>query len=114
MGRLDNPELFELDSFDMLGTLAASAETIAGARGAAAKLDLPFPNSAIKNVAICGMGGSGIAGDLITSAYADRLRCPVQSLRNYYLPGWVGEDTLVILVSYSGETEPRGCWLQYH
>lgn len=105
MGRLDNPELFELDSLNMLGTLAASAETIASARGAAAALDLPFPNSAIKNVAICGMGGSGIAGDLITSAYADRLRCPVQSLRNYYLPGWVGQDTLVILVSYSGETE---------
>ena len=105
MGRLDNAELFQLDSLDMLGTLAASAETISGARGAASKLDLPFPNSAIRNVAICGMGGSGIAGDLITSAYSERLRCPVQSIRNYYLPGWVGEDTLVILVSYSGETE---------
>lgn len=105
MARLDNPALLQLDSLDNLGTLAASAEMIAAGRGLVAQLDLPFPASAIRNVAICGMGGSGIAGDLVTTAYADRLRVPVQSLRNYYLPGWVGEDTLVILASYSGETE---------
>jgi glucose/mannose-6-phosphate isomerase len=56
-------------------------------------------------VAICGMGGSAIAGDLVLGAYRDRLRYPAQVLRDYYLPGWVGENTLVVLSSYSGETE---------
>jgi glucose/mannose-6-phosphate isomerase len=51
------------------------------------------------------MGGSAIAGDLIAGVYRDRLRRPVATVRDYILPGWVGPDTLVVLCSYSGNTE---------
>ena len=38
-------------------------------------------------------------------AYRDRLLRPMTVVRDYYLPGWIGENTLVILSSYSGNTE---------
>ena len=38
-------------------------------------------------------------------AYRDRLLRPMSVVRDYYLPGWIGEGTLVILSSYSGDTE---------
>ena len=58
-----------------------------------------------KNVLILGMGGSGIGGALI-SALA-RYECPmvVEVSRDYIIPAWVDKSTLVIAVSYSGETE---------
>jgi glucose/mannose-6-phosphate isomerase len=64
-----------------------------------------WPAEAVHNVAIAGIGGSGIAGDLVLGAWRERLRHPAAVLRDYYVPGWVGENTLVILSSYSGETE---------
>jgi glucose/mannose-6-phosphate isomerase len=85
--------------------MADSVAAFDAARAGAESVDLVWPADAFRNVAICGMGGSGIAGDLVVGAYRERLRMPVQVLRDYYVPGWIGEDTLVILSSYSGETE---------
>ncbi|MBI2684560.1 MAG: bifunctional phosphoglucose/phosphomannose isomerase [Actinobacteria bacterium] len=105
MARLDDPRMFVLDSLGLMDTIASSEALFAAARGLTPRPELPFPASAVANVAICAVGGSAIAGDLVVGAFASRLRKPVVALRDYYLPGWVGEDTLVVLVSYSGETE---------
>jgi len=58
-------------------------------------------------VLICGMGGSGIVGDIARSwAEHKGLKVPVLSYRGYGLPPWAeGKDTFVICVSYSGNTE---------
>ncbi len=105
MGELDRPELLAVDRLGLVAATARTAQDIDAARGAASAVDFPFPAAAVRDVAICGMGGSAIAGDLVTGAYADRLRRPVCVIRDYGLPGWVGEDTLVLLSSYSGNTE---------
>jgi glucose/mannose-6-phosphate isomerase len=58
-------------------------------------------------VLLCGMGGSGIVGDIVRS-WADRkgLKVPVVPHRGYSLPPWAeGKDTLVVCISYSGNTE---------
>jgi len=102
---LDDPRTLALDSQDLLGVAGAAADAFAAGRAAAEALTIPFPSSEVSSVAICGMGGSAIAGDLVLGAYRERLRHPSAVLRDYYLPGWVGENTLVILSSYSGETE---------
>ena len=52
-----------------------------------------------------GMGGSAIGSDLLAAAYRDELRVPMTTARDYSLPAWVGERTLVLGVSYSGDTE---------
>ena len=51
------------------------------------------------------MGGSAIGADLARGAIGDRARRPLLSSRDYDPPSWVGEDTLVLCSSYSGDTE---------
>lgn len=59
----------------------------------------------IRNIVICGMGGSAIAGDFVKQIFADNLSFPIMVSRDYTLPAFVNEHTLVILSSYSGNTE---------
>lgn len=61
--------------------------------------------SQFKNVFIGGLGGSGIGGRLVKSIFADEFPVPVECVADYTLPGYVDENTLVILGSYSGNTE---------
>lgn len=59
----------------------------------------------IENIVMCGMGGSAISGDLLRSYLADELRVPFIVNRSYSLPKFVGPKSLVIISSYSGNTE---------
>jgi glucose/mannose-6-phosphate isomerase len=89
----------------MVAEAGRAVEALDSGRRAGAAVELPFPPEAVRDVAVCGMGGSAIAGDLVSSVYAPKLRRPMGTLREYYLPSWVGENTLVFLMSYSGNTE---------
>ncbi|MGD9571924.1 MAG: bifunctional phosphoglucose/phosphomannose isomerase [Thermoleophilia bacterium] len=102
---LDGPEALAADSLGLIRGVGDSVTAFDEARAAAEAVELPWPADAITDVAIVGMGGSAIAADLVTGAYRERLRLPVTTVRDYYLPGWIGERTLVILSSYSGGTE---------
>jgi glucose/mannose-6-phosphate isomerase len=57
----------------------------------------------VYNVVYAGMGGSALAASLITSWPG--LPLPFEIVRGYDLPTYVGENTLVIVSSYSGNTE---------
>lgn len=59
----------------------------------------------ISNVLICGMGGSGIGGSMVQTWLADELKVPVSIAKDYSIPNFVDENTLVIGSSYSGNTE---------
>jgi glucose/mannose-6-phosphate isomerase len=59
----------------------------------------------IINVVITGLGGSAIGGDLIRMITSDRAQIPIIVNRDYNLPAFVDERTLVIASSYSGNTE---------
>jgi len=67
--------------------------------------DLPAGYADIDKVVILGMGGSAIGGDLARSLVADECRVPIFVQRDYGLPAYVDERTLVIGSSYSGNTE---------
>ncbi len=57
------------------------------------------------SLVVAGMGGSAMAADLL-KAYGDTLiRVPLIVVRDYHLPRFVGAPTLVIVSSYSGNTE---------
>jgi glucose/mannose-6-phosphate isomerase len=60
---------------------------------------------AIRNVVICGLGGSGIGGNVVSELLRRELRVPVIVNKGYSLPGFVDSSTLLILCSYSGNTE---------
>src|SRR3954466_8966768 len=64
-----------------------------------------------RGLVICGMGGSGIGADLAAGAIGVRATAPITTIRGYELPAWVGNDTLVLCASYSGNTEePLHCF----
>ncbi len=64
-----------------------------------------FDIKEIKNIVISGLGGSAIGGELLTDFLSDELSIPVSINRNYGLPNFANENTLVIASSYSGNTE---------
>ena len=57
------------------------------------------------NILICGLGGSGIGGTILSNLIDDHCSVPIVSSKDYSIPGFVGENTLVIACSYSGNTE---------
>ncbi len=59
----------------------------------------------IQNIVIIGMGGSAIGGDFIQILEKDNFKIPISVCRDYTLPNWVNENSLVICSSYSGNTE---------
>ena len=57
------------------------------------------------NVIICGMGGSAIGADFVKNIVSQSINIPIYVNRTYVLPKWVNSKSLVILCSYSGDTE---------
>lgn len=70
------------------------------------KIDLSsIDTSKIKNIILTGLGGSAIGGELVQNFFRTELKYPYAVNRNYELPPYVNENTLVIASSYSGNTE---------
>ncbi len=59
----------------------------------------------ITSVVITGMGGSALAGLVIKVLLQNELTIPLEVIREYELPSYVNKNTLVIVSSYSGNTE---------
>ena len=90
--------IHERDPQDALGVAGKQWEYLAR------EFEASFtPSGDIANVVVAGMGGSGWPG-LILGSWP-RLKVPFEVVSNYTLPDYVGERTLVISSSYSGNTE---------
>ncbi len=90
-----------LDAVEGLPEQLASAHRAAGAIEPSA-----FPKAdGVDNIVVCGMGGSGIAGDVLAVASSHELAVPVVVLKQIRTPAFVGPRSLVFAVSYSGDTE---------
>ena len=71
----------------------------------AMSFDLPQDYRKIDKVVILGVGGSAIGGDLIRTLLQAEMKIPVIVHRDYGLPAYIDEKTLLIASSYSGNTE---------
>lgn len=70
------------------------------------KIEFPFEYGNISDVIIAGMGGSAFGGFLLKSVFSDeKVLVPVEVVNQYELPGYADERTLVLVTSYSGNTE---------
>jgi glucose/mannose-6-phosphate isomerase len=67
--------------------------------------ELPEDYAGINKVVILGMGGSAIGGDLLSSYIMNEAKAPIILQRDFTLPAFVDENTLVIASSCSGTTE---------
>jgi glucose/mannose-6-phosphate isomerase len=59
----------------------------------------------LSHVLICGLGGSGIGGSIVSEMLAGEANAPIQVSKGYFIPAYVNKHTLVIISSYSGNTE---------
>ncbi len=85
--------------------IEAFTDNITEALEIASNIKLKKPTTEIQNVVICGMGGSGIGGKLVSQWIQNEIKIPVTLCQDYTLPAFVSEKTLVIASSYSGNTE---------
>jgi len=57
------------------------------------------------NVVVTGLGGSGIGASIVQNYVFDKLKVPFIVNKDYFLPAFVNKHSLVIVCSYSGNTE---------
>jgi len=67
--------------------------------------DLSTSNKSFNNILICGLGGSGIGGTIVNDLVSPKTTIPILVTKDYSVPNFVNENTLVIVSSYSGNTE---------
>lgn len=79
------------------------------------KAVLSKPAREIRNVLITGLGGSGIGGTIVAELAFTECNVPVQVSKGYFIPTYVNANTLVVVSSYSGNTEETlACMKQAH
>ena len=84
---------------------AALPEQVADAARVARGVDGLPEKESIEHVVVLGMGGSGIAGDILTAVAGPFMAVPVVVVKSYELPAFVGDGSLVFCISHSGNTE---------
>jgi glucose/mannose-6-phosphate isomerase len=100
---LDDPRrLAAADPGDMLGQVAGAGDQARAALRAASSASLVGPLPEV--VVVAGMGGSGVAGDVLAALAFASSAVPVLPVKGDRLPAFVGPGTLLIAVSYSGNT----------
>ncbi len=101
---LDDPQkIGRIDKSSMLSFCVEAPKHYAQAArlGKTFSIDYPKPDT----IVVAGMGGSGIGGELLKDWGRDRVAVPIDACKEYSLPAYANENTLVLVVSYSGETE---------
>ena len=62
-------------------------------------------NKKFSSIIVTGLGGSAISADLMSNFLAGELTVPFIINRNYHLPSFADKNTLLVVSSYSGNTE---------
>jgi glucose/mannose-6-phosphate isomerase len=114
---LDDPGwIAEIDAGGMLGLIAglgaqlrhgfqAGMAASPSEEGSGPAASGPFGPDEVGAIVVSGMGGSGVAGDVLRAAFAGELRCPILVNKGYTLPRFCDDRTLLFAVSFSGNTE---------
>lgn len=94
-----------IDQSNLLGSVESLADQIQDAWEQTKKLVFPSDYPQVKNIIVSGMGGSNLGSLVIKRLFKDELTIPMEIYPHYHLPGYVSSDSLVLLSSYSGDTE---------
>ena len=122
--RLDTPDVIEAaDPGDMLRQVASAAAQVRTALGSCREADLSAftPDARPRAIVVAGLGGAGLAGELLGAVAGPSSPVQVVATRAERLPGWVGAADVVIAASGSAtmaetlsvaaEAARRGCRL---
>lgn len=104
----DNGSIDRIDPSNMLGLVEELPQQCERALEVIVEFNLDIEylgGNKPKNIVVTGLGGSAIGGDFLRTCLLKELEIPILVNRYYHLPNFVNKDTLVIAVSYSGNTE---------
>lgn len=102
----------KFDRADMYGKIMRFSLMVREAVDICLKSNFSF-RGAIENIVGCGMGGSGVGLEMAKSWLISDLKVPFEIVKDYSLPSYVSNKTLLYVVSYSGNTdEILGCLRQ--
>src|SRR3989338_11001922 len=102
---LDQPDTYKLARLKIYESILGLPSQIENAWIQTSNQPLHTNCSLAKNIIIAGMGGSALSGRIIRSLDQYILNVPLEVVTNYRLPNYVDKGSLVILSSYSGNTE---------
>jgi glucose/mannose-6-phosphate isomerase len=102
---LDEPSSLALDASGMFERIAELGTQLELAWAATAGMQMPPRPAQLNGVVIGGMGGSATAGDYFAELGRATSPVPVAVVRGYSLPAWVSRNSLVVVCSYSGNTD---------
>jgi len=103
---LDDSKIYgQYDSLDVYDSILSIGEQFETAWHDSQFVNLNFEPDQIKNIVLAGMGGSNLPAYIVHSLSPFLLKVPFEIVSNYRLPQYTNKDTLVILTSYSGNTE---------
>jgi glucose/mannose-6-phosphate isomerase len=93
------------DPSNVLGSTVLFPDQCAAAWTDSQKVVFPEAYKKVKNIVVCGMGGSRFTPKTIGALFRTYITVPYEIVEDYTVPGYVNGDSLVILSSYSGTTE---------
>jgi len=99
----DLGEIKKIDKSGMLSFCVDAPQHYGKAARLARKWRVRFPEP--ETIIVAGMGGSAIGGELLKDWARDKVPVPIEVCSDYSLPAYADANTLVLVVSYSGETE---------
>lgn len=103
---LDDSKIFsQLDSLDVMNSIVSTGHQFESSWHDSQFVSLNFEPGSIKNIIFAGMGGSNLPAHVLQSLSPLILKVPFEIISNYRLPQYTSSDTLVVLASYSGNTE---------
>lgn len=103
---LDNQTAIRnLDQNQVAASLANLPKQLVNAYNQTQKIKLPASLAKFDNLIVGGMGGSNLASELTKRVFGSELKIPLVLVRGYNLPNFAGSKTLIIISSYSGNTE---------
>jgi glucose/mannose-6-phosphate isomerase len=101
-----NPQqIKKLDKSNLLGSIELLGKQCEQTWREVKKIKIPDSYRQVENIVISGMGGSALGGHIIQTLFPNELKTPVEIVRSYKIPAYVGPKTLLVLSSYSGNTE---------
>jgi glucose/mannose-6-phosphate isomerase len=102
---LDRQSAFNIDKSNVYGSVVSLSEQLKHAYEQGRQIKLTAQHRGVDKVIVAGMGGSALGARVIKGFDTDLLKLPFEIVSDYQLPAWADAKTLVILSSYSGNTE---------
>jgi len=101
----DLKKIKKLDKSNLLGSCQEFGFQLKQTKEELADLKIPKSYADVQNIVVNGMGGSRLGARVAQRLFEDTLKIPIYPIGNYDLPNFVNDKTLLIISSYSGNTE---------